>query len=176
VFKEYERAWAPVFELKMEYVRSEMNSQFANIATPSEIVVSTMFSLELGGAQADMHICFPYSMLEPIRETLYSTMQSDSVTQDRRWIGTMTKQIKTATVELTASLGEATVTLRDIVNMRVGDVIPLNIPERIKGQVDGVTVLEGQYGVQNGQYALRVDRMIPPEDSDDPPETGEHNG
>lgn len=176
VFKEYERAWAPVFELKLEYMRSEMNSQFANIATPSEIVVSTMFSLELGGAQADMHICFPYSMLEPIRETLYSTMQSDSVSQDRRWIGTMTKQIKSATVELTANLGDATVTLRDIVNMRVGDVIPLNVPDRIKGEVDGVTVLEGQYGVQNGQYAIRVDRMIPPEDSEDSPEPGEKNG
>ena len=74
-----------------------------------------------------MHICFPYSMLEPIRETLYSTMQSDHITQDKRWIGTMTRQLKSATIELTATLGNATVTLRDIVNMRVGDVIPLNI-------------------------------------------------
>ena len=63
VFTEYARAWAPVFKLQLEYVRSEMNSQFANIATPSEVVVATSFSMELGGAQADMHICFPYSML-----------------------------------------------------------------------------------------------------------------
>ncbi len=176
VFAEYERAWAPVYQLKLDYVRSEMNSQFANIATPSEIVVSTVFSLELGGAQADMHICFPYSMLEPIRETLYSTMQSDSITQDKRWITTMTRQLKSAEIELSASLGDAKLTLRDIVNMRVGDVIPLNVSEQIRATVDGVPVLEGQYGVQNGQYAIRVDRMIPPDDTTEPAATGENNG
>jgi flagellar motor switch protein FliM len=62
----------PVFKLQPEYIRSEMNSQFANIATPSEVVVATSFSLEFGGSQAEMHICFPYSMLEPIRDLLYS--------------------------------------------------------------------------------------------------------
>ena len=177
VFAEYERAWAPVYQLKLEYLRSEMNSQCANIATPSEIVVSTVFSLELGGAQADMHICFPYSMLEPIRETLYSTMQSDHITQDKRWIGTMTQQLKTAEVKLTCNLGRATVTLRDIVNMRAGDVIPLDVEEFVRAEVDGVPVLEGRYGVNNGQYAIRVERMIAPDDNPDlPKKSGEKNG
>jgi flagellar motor switch protein FliM len=176
VFAEYERAWAPVYALKLEFLRSEMNSQFANIATPSEIVVSTVFSLELGGAQADMHICFPYSMLEPIRETLYSTMQSDHITQDKRWIGTMTKQLKTAEVKLTCNLGHATVSLRDIVNMRVGDVIPLDVEEMIRASVDGVPVLEGHYGVHNGQYAIKVERMIAADDNSDTLPSGAHNG
>ena len=57
VFTEYARAWAPVYAIELEYVRSEMNSQFANIATPSEIVIATTFTLELGGSQAEMHIC-----------------------------------------------------------------------------------------------------------------------
>ncbi|TVO57265.1 flagellar motor switch protein FliM [Denitromonas halophila] len=176
VFAEYERAWAPVYKLKLEFLRSEMNSQFANIATPSEIVVSTVFSLELGGAQADMHICFPYSMLEPIRETLYSTMQSDHITQDKRWIGTMTKQLKTAEVKLTCNLGHATVSLRDIVNMRVGDVIPLDVEETIRACVDNVPVLEGHYGVHNGQYAIKVERMIAADDNSDTSPSGARNG
>ena len=62
VFAEYQRAWAPVFAMSFEYVRSEMNSQFANIATPSEIVVATSFSIEFGGSQAEMHVCLPYSI------------------------------------------------------------------------------------------------------------------
>jgi flagellar motor switch protein FliM len=70
VFAEYSKSWKPVHDINFEYIRSEMNSQFANIATPSEIVVSTTFTLEFGGATADMHICFPYSMLEPIRDLL----------------------------------------------------------------------------------------------------------
>ena len=176
VFAEYERAWAPVYALKLEFLRSEMNSQFANIATPSEIVVSTVFSLEMGGAQADMHVCFPYSMLEPIRETLYSTMQSDHITQDKRWIGTMTKQLKTAEVKLTCNLGHATVSLRDIVNMRVGDVIPLDVEEMVRAEVDGVPVLEGHYGVHSGQYAIKVERMIAADDNSDTLPSGARNG
>jgi flagellar motor switch protein FliM len=94
VFTEYSRSWKSVYDLTFEYLRSEMNSQFANIATPSEIVVSTTFSLEFGGSSADMHICFPYSMLEPIRDLLYSAMQSDQLTTDRRWIIMLRKQLK----------------------------------------------------------------------------------
>jgi len=176
VFTEYAKAWAPVFNLQLEYVRSEMNSQFANIATPSEIVVSTSFSLELGGAQAEMHICFPYSMLEPIRDVLYSTMQSDHLTSDRRWIKLLSRQLQTADVELTCNLGSAKITLRDIVDMRVGDVIPLNVPEILQAEVDGVGVFECRQGTKNGHYAIKVERFLGPEEVDPPPIPGGHNG
>ncbi len=63
VFTEYEKAWKPVFEIDFEYVRSEMNTQFANIATPSEIVVAFTFTIELSGNSAEMHLCLPYSMI-----------------------------------------------------------------------------------------------------------------
>lgn len=183
VFAEYERAWAPVFKLQFEYVRSEMNSQFANIATPSEIVVSTSFSLEFGGAQAEMHWCLPYSMVEPIREMLYSSMQSDHITQDKRWIKTLSRQLQSAEVKLIANLGTAVVTLGDVANLRAGDVIPLNIPEFVQAEVDGVAVIEGRYGTQNGHYALKVERTLAPEEPERsaeaasaPNHLGEQNG
>jgi len=160
VFTEYSKAWAPVFKLDFEYIRSEMNSQFANIATPSEIVIATSFSLELGGTQAEMHICFPYSMLEPIRELLYSTMQSDHLTSDRRWIKLLSRQLQTAEVDLHCNLGSARVTLRDIVDMRVGDVIPLHVPELLQTDVDGVPVFDCRQGTRNGHYAVRVERFV----------------
>lgn len=163
-FDEYAKAWAPVQKLDFEYVRSEMNPQFANIATPSEIVVACSFTLEFGGSQAEMHFCFPYSMLEPIRETLYSTMQSDHITQDNRWVSMMGKQLQTAEVTLVAHLGTTRVTLRDIVNMRPGDVIPLDIPETIQAEVDGIPFMECRYGVQRGQYALKIERFLAQED------------
>ncbi|GAA5159908.1 flagellar motor switch protein FliM [Viridibacterium curvum] len=166
VFAEYERAWHPVFNLQFEYIRSEMNSQFANIATPSEIVVATTFTLEFGGAQADMHICFPYSMVEPIRDVLYSSMQSDHITQDKRWISMMTKQVQAVDIKLVAQLATATVTLRELVNFKPGDVIPLDMDGSIQANVDGVGVLECQYGVQGGHYALKVERFIAPEDKE----------
>ena len=166
VFAEYERAWSPVFQIQFEYIRSEMNSQFANIATPSEIVVATTFTLEFGGAQADMHICFPYSMVEPIRDILYSSMQSDHITQDKRWVSLMSKQINGVDVRLTADLATAKVSLRDIAQLKVGDIIPLEVPESIEAHIDGVKILECKYGVQGGRYALRVEKFIHPEDTE----------
>ena len=175
VFTEYTKSWKPVYDLTFEYVRSEMNSQFANIATPSEIVVSTTFTLEFGGATADMHICFPYSMLEPIRDLLYSSMQSDQLSTDKRWIGTLRKQLQGAEVEITARLGTATISLGQILKLKAGDVIPLNIADKIIAHVDDIPLMECRYGQQNGQYALKIERFISMDGPGDPA-TGDNNG
>ena len=178
VFTEYSKSWKPVYGISFEYIRSEMNSQFANIATPSEIVVSTSFTLEFGGATADMHICFPYSMLEPIRDLLYSTMQSDQLSTDKRWIGTLRKQLQGAEVEIVAQLGSGTITLGQILKLKTGDVIPLHIPEKTQALVDNVPLMECTYGQLNGQYALKVDKFIasPPETLGLESATGDKNG
>jgi flagellar motor switch protein FliM len=170
VFAEYSKSWKPVHEITFEYIRSEMNSQFANIATPSEIVVSTSFTLEFGGATADMHICFPYSMLEPIRDLLYSTMQSDQLSTDKRWIGTLRRQLQGAEVEIVAQLGHGQVSLREILHLKPGDVIPISIPPKVEAMVDNVPLMECTYGQQNGQYALRIEKFLAstPEGSPEP--------
>ena len=160
IFHEYSRSWKPVYELTFEYIRSEMNSQFANIATPSEIVISTTFSLEFGGTAADMHICFPYSMVEPIRDLLYSSMQSDQLSTDQRWIVMLRKQLKDAEVEISAQLATTTVSLDQVLNMKTGDIIPISIADKITAHVDNIPLMECSYGQQGGQYALKIERFI----------------
>ncbi|MCF8150274.1 MAG: flagellar motor switch protein FliM [Burkholderiaceae bacterium] len=160
IFEEYEKAWQPEFPLKFEYIRSEMNTQFANIATPSEVVIAITFNLELGGNSSDLHICLPYSMVEPIRDTLYSAMHSEQASSDNRWTGLLTRQLQTAEVEMVATLGATNVTFGEIVNMKIGDIIPLTIDENILATVDGVPVIESRYGIQNGQYALKIERFL----------------
>ncbi len=166
IFDEMQKAWAPVFGVQFEYVRSEMNPQFANIATPSEIVISTAYSLEFSGATVEMHFCLPYSTLEPIRDVLYSAMQSDHLTQDHRWIGLLSKQIQAIELEFTIDLAQTTVSLRDVVQFKPGDIIPLEIPELLVAKVDGVPAFEGTHGTTNGRYAIRVDHLVPPEEGE----------
>jgi flagellar motor switch protein FliM len=163
-FEEYERSWEPVFKINFEYMRSEMNSQFANIATPSEIVVAATFTVELGGVSAEMHICLPYSMVEPLRDTLNSSMQSDSVSSDNRWINLLTRQVQDAAVELNVTLGDGSLTLGGLNNLKVGDIIPITIPETVQAEVDGIPVLECKYGIQGGRYALKIERFMAGED------------
>jgi len=160
IFETYAKSWEPVYPVEFEYIRSEMNTQFANIATPNEVVVSTTFTIELGPVSGDMHFCTPYSMIEPIRDILTSSMQGETLEMDKRWIRLMTQQIQSAEVEILARMGTARVTLGDILNMKTGDIIPIAVPERVTAEVDGVPVMECSYGKLNGQYALRVEKLI----------------
>ena len=166
IFTEYSRSWKPVYEMSFDYIRSEMNSQFANIATPSEIVVSTTFTLEFGGTAADMHICFPYSMLEPIRDLLYSTMQSDQLSSDQRWIVMLRKQLKDAEVEIAAQLATTTLTLGQVLKLKAGDILPITIPDTLIANVDDIPLMECRYGQQGGQFALKIERFITSENDD----------
>jgi len=159
-FENYEKSWENVNPLTFEFVRSEMNPQFANIATPNEVVIVTTFDIELGGNGGAFHICLPYSMLEPVKDLLYSTMQGEHVAMDQRWLQLLSKQVQSANIELVATLGQASVTLEQVLKMRSGDIVSLEIGENITASVDGVPVMECKYGAFNNQYALRVERMI----------------
>lgn len=165
IFEEYQKAWKPEFPLEFEYVRSEMNTQFANIATPSEVVIAMSFNLELAGSTSELHVCLPYSMVEPIRDILYSSMHSEQSSSDSRWTGSLTRQLQTAEVELVATLGSGSLTLGQIANLKTGDVIPLTIEDHIIATVDGVAIIESRYGLQNGQYALRIERFLAEKDA-----------
>ena len=160
LFETYSKAWEPVYPIQFEYLRSEMNTQFANIATPNEVIVASTFNIEMGPASGEMHFCFPYSMLEPIRDILSSPLQGEVLGADKRWVKLMTQQVQAAEIEIVADLAKTKMHLGDVLNMKVGDVIPLNIAEAIEAQVDGVPVMLCKYGMFNGQYALRVEKLL----------------
>jgi len=160
VFDEYEKSWKSVYPIQFEYIRSEMNPQFATIATPNEVVVCVTFDIDMGNKGGGLHVCIPYSMVEPIRDTLYSALQGDHLEVDKRWIKLLSQQVQGAEVELVANLGEAKVTFEQILSMQSGDIIPLEIPKSIPVCVDGVPVMDCRYGTMNGRYALRVNSMI----------------
>ena len=160
VFESYSKAWEPVYPLELEYVRSEMNSQFASVTTANEVVLVTTFDIEFGGIGGAFHVLMPYAMIEPIRELLYSTVQGEHMVSDQRWLRTLSKQVQSADVELTAILGHARITLDQVLKMRDGDTIQLDTQENIIAQVDGVPVMECKYGVSNGQYALKIERIL----------------
>lgn len=160
VFESYNKAWQAIYTLQFEFVRSELNPQFANIATPNEVVVTTTFDIEFSGVGGAFHVLLPYSMIEPIRELLYSTMQGDHMVVDKRWLRTLSKQVQSAEIELTAILGHAHVTFEQILGMRSGDFIPLEIADSVTALVDEVPVLQCKYGISNNQYALKVEKIL----------------
>lgn len=166
LFEHYEKAWKSVYQVKFEYLRAEMNPQFANIASPTDMVVASAFELNLGGNRGEFHICIPYTMLEPIRDLLSNSMQEEQKVADNNWIKMLSKQVQGAEIEITANLGKAQVTLHQILNMQEGDVIALDIPETVVATANNVPIMDCHYGVLNGHYALKIKNIRSPNETD----------
>ena len=160
IISEYRKAWNGVYPLELEFQRSEMQPQFANIASPSEMVVTTTFTLEIGDTSGSVNLCFPYSTLEPIRDVLYSASQGDTGEPDRRWVQLLKTEIQSAQVELVATLATAPATVEQLLSFKPGDFIELDLDPVIKAKVDGVPVFDCHYGTSNKHYAIKIDQLL----------------
>ena len=159
-FLDLREAWAPVMPLEFEYLQSEVNPHFANIVAPSEIVVVSKFRIELDGGGGDLHVTMPYSMIEPIREQLDAGVQSDRADKDERWSLALREQIKDADVELETELVRTNISLRKLMSLKPGDIIPINMPKTIDLAVDGLPLFRGNFGVNNGHNAVRITEVV----------------
>ena len=159
-FADLKTAWKPVLELEFEYVNSEVNPQFANIVSPSEVVVVTTFNVDLESGGGDFYICLPYSMLEPIRELLDTGMQSDRGERDERWELAMREEVMGASVEISSILGEATLPLRTLAGLQVGDIIPLDVKDTVEVCAENLPIFRGTLGVHNNSYSIKISDWI----------------
>lgn len=159
-FKDMKEAWTPVMSVDFEYLNSEVNPHFANIVSPTEVVVVSTFHIELEGGSGDLHVTMPYSMLEPIREVLDAGVQSDRSERDERWIIALREEMQSARVELSVSLGTAELPLRDMLTLKAGDIIPFDLPPLVTVRAEEVPVFRGVYGTAGGHAAVQAVEMI----------------
>jgi flagellar motor switch protein FliM len=159
-FADLTEAWSICSAISIEYLNSEINPHFANIVSPSELVVVTAFDLELDGGGGELHVVMPYAMIEPIRDLLDSGVQSDRMEHDEIWNRTLRGEIEDAEVELTPILGHAQMTIGRLVDLKPGDVIPCDFDGAITLFAEGVPLLRGGYGVSRGQQAVKVSEWI----------------
>lgn len=157
----YQDSWQSVYQLDISYLRSELQARFANITnSPNEIIVNATFHVEVGNLSDHFHICMPYSMIEPLRDLLTNPVADGRNAGDKTWNRRMAGEIRQSQVELVAEFASMPSRIGAVRNLKRGDVLPLDLPGRVTAQVDGVPVLECEYGSRNGQRALRVSRLI----------------
>lgn len=161
-FKDLKEAWNPAMKLDFEFTGMEVNPHFANIVSPSEVVVVTTFHVELEGGGGDMHVTMPYSMVEPIRELLDSGIQSDREDADERWLTALREEIKEAEVEISSILGESVISVRELNQLKPGDIIPMDIPKTVTLCVEDIPIMRGGFGISNGKNAVKVTECIVP--------------
>ncbi|WP_088330193.1 flagellar motor switch protein FliM [Lacimicrobium sp. SS2-24] len=161
VFEDYKEAWSPVMDVSFEYLDSEVNPAMANIISPTEVIVISSFHIELDGGGGDFHVALPYSMLEPIRELLDAGVQSDKEDTDLRWSKALRDEIMDVQVEISASLLDLELSLQQIMDMKAGDVIPIEMPEHVVMYVEDLPTFRTKMGRSRDNVALKITEKIP---------------
>lgn len=156
VFVDLVEAWAPVMKVDFKYLSMEVNPHFANIVSPSEVVVVSTFHVELEGGGGDVHVTMPYSMIEPIKDILDAGVQSDLDELDERWSQSLKNEMLGAEVELKSTLTKTVLPLGRIRDLKAGDIIHIEIPDEIIATVENVPVFKGVFGKSNGQCAIKI--------------------
>ena len=159
-FQDLQEAWSHVAKIEVEYLQSELNPAFANIVSPSEIVVVTSFHVELEGGGGDVHVTMPYAMIEPLREALDSGMTSDRVEVDDRWAYSLKEEIDDAEVEISTILGHSRISLGDLLNLKPGDIVPCDFGGKVTVLAEAVPVFRGTLGLSRGQQAIKVEERV----------------
>jgi len=159
-FADLREAWSHVANIEVEYQQSEMNPQFANIVSPTEIIVVTSFHLELEGGGGDLHITMPYAMIEPLRDLLDAGMQSDRAEHDERWLNSLREDIEDADIEISTLLGRSSVSLAEVLNLKPGDVIPCDFTGKVTLLAEAVPVFRGSFGISRGLEAVKIEERV----------------
>lgn len=160
IFEDYKEAWSPVMGVEFEYLDSEVNPTMANIVSPTEVIVVSSFHIEVDGGGGDFHVVFPYSMVEPIRELLDAGVQSDKMDTDVRWSKALRDEIMDVPVEMKVNLLESQISLRDLMELEAGDIIPVEMPEAATVFVEDLPTYRGKVGQSNDKLAIQITEKI----------------
>lgn len=155
-------SWSGIIPIRPEHIGSEMNPQFVTIVTPSEIVIKVEIHLEVEDFTGRLFFCIPYSMIEPIKEKLYSGIQADKFEIDQRWVARLKEILLDSYVEVVAELGRVEITLKDVKNLRPGSIINLgkSVSDDVIVKVEGRPKFAGMPGYSRGNQAVKIKRII----------------
>lgn len=165
---DFEKAWAPVHHIGITYIRSEINPQFSAIVSPTEMVISLTYRLDIDGQGRPVYICIPYSTIEPIKEKLYTGFQSDQFEVDHRWILRLRQRLDSVPVRVVAELGTAQARLSDVLTWKPGDILHLDqyVDDPISLSVEKAVRFKGRPGVYRSSRAVRIDERVFPDLTD----------
>jgi flagellar motor switch protein FliM len=160
--EDLEKAWAPVFPLRINYSRTEINPQFVAVVPPSDVVISTAFDVELEKMSGSIKLVIPYSTLEPIKSKLSVGFQNEQLEVDHIWINRIKNQLMGTNVNMNVALGSAWLNLREFTELQRGDVIMLDrdADKPLDIMVEGVHKYRGVPGVVKGNKAIKIVESI----------------
>ncbi len=156
VFADMKDAWASLLPVELHYLRSETNPDFAHALSPTELLLVSSFEIDIDGQGGKFQMVLPSAMLEPVKDKLASTFQSEKAEANVVWQQVLKNKIKSIDVDLTARLADLSLSLRDLLAMEAGDIIPLELPDQATLYCGDIKLFTGQFGTSGGKNAIKI--------------------
>jgi flagellar motor switch protein FliM len=149
-------AWQPVSPVELELVKQETNPRLVQLGGQLDSVVVAKFSVEFAARSGRMEWLFPDAMLEPIRDALAGDGGSAPVRKQEPWAPTLTSALQEAPMDTRAVLAQAQISLRQLVSLAPGDIIPIEAPQQVTLFAGDVPLYRGRFGISQGRNALKI--------------------
>ena len=158
ILEEYDRCWQPVYAITGEYLRTETNPQFLTVVPLSDVVLVTSFEIEMENLRGMVQIVIPYSTVEPIRPNLTAGIQTDEDDVSISWYDQINYQLANSEVEADVLLGRAELTIEQMLDLSVGDVLMLNQSQEkpLKLRVEGTDKYRVEPVERSGVISIKV--------------------
>ncbi len=162
LLNDLEKAWYNLQPLKVQYIRSEINPQFAKICQPEDVVIITRYDVDMDRAVGSITVCIPMNNLESVKGKLLTTFQREQSDEDIIIKRVLTENIKNVPVEFRVELGKASVNAGDVMELEVGDIIQLErrTDALLPAFVQGERKYMGTPGVHRGNNALLIKKKV----------------
>ena len=165
-------AWTQVIDLRPRMGQIETNPQFAQIVAPSEMVVLVTLETKIGEEEGMMNFCIPYLTIEPIISKLssqfwFSSVRRSSTTQ---YLGTLKEKLSDVDMDVVAEIGTINMPIRDVLALRVGDVVRLStvrVGDPLSLSVGNKKKFYCQPGVVGKKMAVQIIEKIDDSETED---------
>lgn len=158
VFQDMKAAWAPMYTVAFEFINSEVNPQFTSIVEENDLVIINKFNIDMAhDINGSIQIIYPYAAMKPIRDLLRNQVIGDSDIDDERiWNNYLKVAIEEVDLDVRSDLANPQISLLELRNLKVGDVIPIKMPEIVTVTSKGIPLFNGVYGSSNGHAAVKI--------------------
>ena len=162
VLHDLAEAWRPVHAVTTNFVRSEVNPQFAAIVPPTDIVLVILFEIEMENISGTLTICLPYAAIEPVIPKLKAQFQSEKLEVDQVWVRRLRAELLSTEIEIITELGTTEITPEGLMGFKVGDTLILgnDVTDPLILKVEGNPKFKGFPGVSRGNKAIQITEVI----------------
>jgi len=156
-----EKAWAPLYATHMNLLRMEMNPRLVNIVPPEYQIVTMSLKIQIEEISGNIVFAVPYMTIDPIRDKLKTGMQFDLMAIDPQWSNRLSSGIFQAPLELAVELGNADITLRELLDLAPGDTIMLDksCSSELTIKIEGMPKYSGIPGIHHGNKAIQISKI-----------------